>query len=129
MRGQTADPSGTGGDAFWQAVDALVAGARIVIDRPAGSAHPRDARHVYPLDYGFLDGTTSADGEGIDVWIGTMTGRRVTGVVCTIDLHKRDMEAKLLLGCSAADIEHIRAFFSKMGVGHKVVRRPWGSVA
>jgi inorganic pyrophosphatase len=111
-------------DSFWRAVDSLVAGARIVVDRPSGSPHPRDATHIYPLDYGYLDGTTSGDGEGIDVWIGTMADRSVTGVICTVDLHKRDMEIKVLLGCSLADVRQIQAFFSDMSVGHSFVPRP-----
>ena len=27
---------------------------------------------VYPLDYGYLQGTSSSDGEGIDVWRGSL---------------------------------------------------------
>ena len=52
---------------FWRALDALVAGSEIVIDRPRGSAHPRYPDVIYPLDYGYLAGTRAADGDGIDV--------------------------------------------------------------
>ena len=63
---------------FWNDLDALVRAGRVVIDRPAGSAHPRDARHIYPFDYGYLDGTTSTDGGGVDVWIGSAGTRGQT---------------------------------------------------
>lgn len=46
-------------------------GAEIVVDRPRGSHHPDFPEFVYELDYGYLKGTTSADSEGIDVWIGS----------------------------------------------------------
>lgn len=54
-------------EAFWEALDVLLAGGEIVIDRPKGSAHPRYPHMIYPLDYGYLAGSASMDGGGIDV--------------------------------------------------------------
>jgi inorganic pyrophosphatase len=88
---------------FWAKVDSLVEGASVVVDRPKGSVHPRIPTLTYPLDYGFLSGTTSGDGHGVDVWIGSRQRRTVTGVVCTVDLAKRDAEVKILLGCTRAE--------------------------
>lgn len=85
---------------FWCSLDELVSTSRLVIDRPRGSAHPRYPDITYPLDYGYLADTTAADGDGIDVWLGSLPERRVTGIICTVDLHKRDAEVKLLLGCT-----------------------------
>ncbi len=53
-----------GAVSFWEALDALVGGAEIVVDRPRGSHHPDFPEFVYELDYGYLKGTTSADGGG-----------------------------------------------------------------
>src|SRR5512145_2712187 len=78
---------------FWAKVDSLVEGASIVVDRPKGSIHPRLPTLIYPLDYGFLSGTTSGDGHGVDVWSGSLKRRRVTGVICSVDLGKRDFSA------------------------------------
>ena len=86
--------------AFWTLLGELVAMSEIVIDRPRGSAHPRFPENIYPLDYGYLSGTTSGDGHGIDVWLGNGDHTRITGVLCTVDLRKRDAELKLLLGCT-----------------------------
>ena len=55
---------------FWEHLDALVAQCAVVIDRPRGSQHPRWETLVYPLDYGYLEGTSSADGGEVDVWVG-----------------------------------------------------------
>lgn len=89
---------------FWQSLETLVSESPLVIDRPQGSVHPRYPDFIYPLDYGYLDGTRSGDGGGIDVYLGTL-GRRVTGVICQVDLHKKDVEIKILLGCTDIEME------------------------
>ncbi len=95
-------------DGFWAALEALVASCQVVIDRPAGTAHPRYPAYIYPLDYGYLHDTMAADGAGIDVWVGSLETRQVVGVVCTVDTGKRDAEIKLLLGCTRAEAEIVR---------------------
>ena len=104
------DPAAPG--RFWEAAEQLVATSEIVIDRPQGSAHPRVAAAIYPVAYGYLKGTSAADGEGIDVWVGSLTPRTITGVVCTFDMGKRDAELKLL-GCTAAETSAIVSFLNK----------------
>jgi inorganic pyrophosphatase len=95
---------------FWSALDALLGSARLVIDRPGGSEHPRYSGLRYPFDYGYLEGTRSGDGEGVDVWVGSLVPARLEGVVCTVDVVKRDVELKLLLGCTEAERRAILAF-------------------
>ncbi len=90
---------------FWRALDALVAQSRVVIDRPKGSAHPRYPDFIYPLDYGYLDGTSAMDQGGIDVWRGSLAEKTLTGLIVTVDLVKRDSEIKLLLGLTAEEID------------------------
>ncbi len=94
---------------FWAALDQLVAASQIVIDRPKGSAHPKYPACVYPVDYGYLAGTSSMDGEGIDIWHGTGTGG-ISAIICTVDLMKRDSEIKLLLNCTPVEADAILAF-------------------
>jgi inorganic pyrophosphatase len=77
---------------FWQAFDMLVAASKIVIDRPRGTTHPRFPNMIYPLDYGYLQDTTSMDGHGIDVWQGSLVPPLVVAVIGTIDLRKKDSE-------------------------------------
>jgi inorganic pyrophosphatase len=94
---------------FWQYLDLLVAQCKVVIDRPAGSPHPRYADFIYPFDYGFLEGTQSMDQGGIDIWRGSLSGQKVTAVICTVDLTKRDSEMKILLGCTGEETRIILA--------------------
>lgn len=85
---------------FWQAIDKLVEESKIVIDRPKGSQHPRYPKTIYPVDYGYLQGTSSMDAGGIDVWMGTQATGTVDAIICIIDVLKKDSEIKLLLGCT-----------------------------
>lgn len=94
---------------FWMVLDRLVQESEIVIDRPKGSTHPRFPDYTYPLDYGYLKGTSSMDGDGIDVWCGSEPSIGVVGVICTVDLLKRDSEIKILLGCTETEIRTVEA--------------------
>lgn len=97
---------------YWEGLEKLVAASRAVIDRPKGSRHPRFPEMVYPLDYGFLEDTTGNDGAEADIWRGTLADGAVTGVVCTVDLMKRDAEVKILLGCTPEEIAVIHDFYN-----------------
>ena len=85
---------------FWELADQLVAGHRILIDRPAGSNHPRYPDLVYPVDYGYLEGTGAVDSDGVDCWLGSLDTNTVTGAVITVDTFKADSEVKWLIGCT-----------------------------
>jgi len=97
---------------FWHAIDKLVEESEIVIDRPVGSSHPRYPDVIYKIAYGYLKNTRSPDGNGIDVWLGTGE-RKVVGIVCTIDLLKRDSEIKILIGCNDDEINYIYNFHNE----------------
>ncbi|WP_375495524.1 Inorganic pyrophosphatase [uncultured Nostoc sp.] len=86
---------------FWFKLDQLVAISNVKIDRPKGTSHPHYPSFVYPLDYGYLENTRSGDGADIDVWIGSLSSKKVTAIICSVDLEKRDAEIKILLGCTS----------------------------
>lgn len=90
---------------FWEGIDRLIEESEVVIDRPKGSAHPRFPDFIYKVDYGYLSNTSSMDGGGIDVWLGTSQEQRADAVICIIDLMKRDSEIKILIGCTEAEKE------------------------
>ncbi|MBP2652017.1 MAG: hypothetical protein H6Q74_2842 [Firmicutes bacterium] len=95
---------------FWHALDQLIENSKVVIDRPIGAENPRYPDVIYPVDYGYLDGTSSMDGGGIEVWLGAKGEKRVDAVICVIDLTKMDSEIKLLLGCTEEEREVIYRF-------------------
>ncbi len=99
-------------DDFWRHLDQLVRESEVMIDRPKDSAHPDYEDSIYPVDYGYLAGTTSSDGAGIDVWRGGLGSHQVVGIVCTVDLVKRDAEIKILLGCDEDEMRQITEFLN-----------------
>ena len=84
---------------FWTALDELVNNSDIIIDRPKGTSHPKYPDFIYRVDYGYLKDTTSMDGAGIDVWVGSGE-KKVDAIMCIVDLMKKDSEIKILVGCT-----------------------------
>ena len=41
----------------------------VTVDRPLGSYHPTHKDLFYPINYGYISGTVSGDGEEIDAYI------------------------------------------------------------
>ena len=94
-------------DSFWTAIDRLVSKSKIIIARPKGSVHPKFSDFIYRVDYGYLDNTSSMDGDGIDVWVGTDERKQVDAIMCIVDLIKCDSEIKILIGCTENEKEFI----------------------
>lgn len=109
---------------FWTALDRLAAEHRLVFDRPRGSRHPRYPDAVYPVNYGFLEETGSADGAGIDVWRGSLSDGRVTGALMTVDMVKRDVEIKLLIGCTEEEARLTLDWHNSGGQSALLIERP-----
>lgn len=94
---------------FWDSIEQQVQQANIVIDRKAGTSHPKFKDIIYPFNYGYLDDTTGGDGDGIDVWVKT-DDASVTGIIVTSDLFKRDTEIKILLGFNLEEMKLLEKF-------------------
>jgi inorganic pyrophosphatase len=98
----------------------------ITIDRKMGSAHPSFEDILYPIDYGFLNYTMSADGQEVDVFVGTArTG--LAGAILATDHRRQDREIKLLWNCSPQEIYLAHGFINydrSMLEGEVVLRWP-----
>src|SRR5689334_15893513 len=90
---------------FWDRMEQLIASSEVVVERARGTPHPRFPEMIYPLDYGYLAGTSSGDGNDLDLWVGSRAKRDLDAIVCTVDLAKSDAEVKLLLGCTEEEKE------------------------
>ncbi|MBR0436548.1 MAG: inorganic pyrophosphatase [Clostridia bacterium] len=84
---------------FWKVLEELVNDSEIIIDRPKGTAHPKYPNFIYKVDYGYLKETSSMDGGGIDVWVGSGE-KQIDAIICIVDLIKKDSEIKILIGCT-----------------------------
>jgi len=94
-------------------MDRLIDASEVIIDRPAGSAHPRYPDFVVPFDSGYLKAASAMDQGGIDVSLGTLGNRKPVGLVLTLDLGKRHAEIKPLLGCTSEEAQRITAIHNE----------------
>lgn len=120
LEGKGLSPSAS----FWAYLDQLVAACSVIIDRPRNSRHPRYPDIVYPLDYGYLEGTNSVDGGGVDVWQGTSRAHDLSAVILTVDMVKHDVEIKILPGCTEDEMQIILNFQNSQSMRALLVRRP-----
>ena len=74
----------------------------VVIDRPLGSAHPRERSLIYELNYGYVPGTLAPDGDPIDVYVLGADGplERCSGEVIAVIRRRVDTEDKLVVALS-----------------------------
>ena len=70
----------------------------IIIDRPLGSKHPRHG-FVYEVNYGYVPGTQSADGEELDAYyLGVSRPLRTAEGKCIAIIHRlNDDDDKLVV--------------------------------
>jgi len=101
---------------FWGFLDQLIAQTKVVIDQPRVSAHSGRPDLIVPLDCGHLDCVAAPDGGRIDLWRGSQPDRGVDAVALTVDLFKRDVKIKLLIGCSE---EEKRAALDALNSGQR----------
>lgn len=94
-------------NAFWNMLKTLLEKSEIVIERPKNTAHPKYPTFIYPVDYGFLKGTKASDGNEIDIWVGTCAIKEINGILCTVDLIKKDIETKIVYACTNHEISLI----------------------
>ena len=108
---------------YWESLDQLVSTHKLVIDRRKGSSHPQFPDSIYPLDYGYLEGTISGDGHGIDVWRGSLESKTVQAVLNTVDTRTKIMETKLIVGCTDDEIDIIWKYHNSYSQSAILVRR------
>ena len=98
---------------FWGKLQILINSNGTTIDRPKGSAHHKFTTTIYPIDYGYINNTTSGDGSGIDVFIGTSDKKIINGVLCSCDLFKNDAEITIIYSCTMEEIAAIKTFYNR----------------
>lgn len=93
---------------FWQKLDSLILSSNVVISQEKGTHHPKYLNMVYPVDYGFLEDTNN-----IKVFKGSEKRSVVDAVMVVADILKRDLEVKLLWGCTPEEEERILRFINQ----------------
>lgn len=98
---------------FWQKLDSIYFASSIVITQAQGSTHPTFKNLVYPVDYGYLNETLSQDELGIAIYKGKGSAYLVEAILVAADILKKDIEVKLLVGCSQEEVERILRFVNQ----------------
>ncbi|MGB1050259.1 MAG: hypothetical protein ACPG3U_11325 [Rhodothermales bacterium] len=105
------NPGGSPGFVDWEQWEALIRLKGITIERAAGTMHPDHADIVYPIDYGFVNGTDTVDGAEMDVFKGSAANGLVAAIF-TEDKRKGDLEAKLIVDCTPQEIYLVNGFIN-----------------
>lgn len=98
---------------FWQKLDTLYLSSKLVIDRPKNSTHYKYSNLVYPVDYGYLTETINSDLAPIDIFRGSKKAGLVSTIVVSADILKKDIEVKLLMGCTPEEEQAILLFLNQ----------------
>ena len=109
---------------FWAYLNKLIVDSPVFNDRPRNSRHPRYPEIIYLLDYGHLEDNCTVGGSGVDVWLGASKSYNLRAVLLTVDLHNRDTEIKLLLGCTDEEMQLILYFQNTESMRALLIRRP-----
>ena len=106
---------------FWQKLDTLYLSSDLVIDRPKGTCHPMYSNLVYPVDYGHLKDLM--DSEHIACYKGTKFVSGVDALVVCADILNKDIEVKLLVGCTEKEEEDILSFLNQTDFQKSIIIR------
>lgn len=98
---------------FFLMLDELVSDTKIMINRPKGTQHPRNKDFIYMVDYGYLQHTSSMNGQSIEVYRGSLDDKKVCGVLVTVNIAKKESETKLLIGCTDEEKQEILEALNK----------------
>lgn len=110
----------------WAGWETLILQNGITLDRPYRSPHPNYPEIIYPINYGYVNGTTSADGDEMDVFVGSAANGLI-GLLMTTDYGRGDREIKLLYHCTPEEIYLTNGFINfdrRRMEGTLVLRHP-----
>lgn len=108
---------------FWQKLDSLFFSSSITITQPAGSSHPKYANLVYPVNYGILKDTQATEQAGISIYRGSRSAHNVEALVLAADILNKDIDVKLLVGCTDEEIDSILRFVNSTEFQKSVILR------
>lgn len=93
---------------FWQKIDSLVLSTNVIISQEKGSHHPKYLNMIYPVKYGYLEDT-----DAIKVFRGSLKKSTPDAIMVVGDILKRDLEVKLLWGCTPEEEIEILRFINQ----------------
>jgi len=107
---------------FWQKIDTLVSSSSFVLQRKKNESHPQYPNLVYPVMYGYLSDTKAA-GEGINLYKGSLKQQSVQALIVAADILKKDLEVKLVVGCTEEEELSILQFLNQTDLQKTILIR------
>lgn len=98
---------------FWQKVDTLFLSGNLKLEKKKGDIHPTFGNLIYPTDYGHLVDTKSAGESGVSVYAGSSDRMRISALVIAADILTKELDVKILIGCTEEEIEDILRFLNQ----------------
>lgn len=96
---------------FWQKVDTLIYSSKIMITKEKNDLHNEYPNLAYPVAYGYLEVGANQE-KAVNIYQGTH-GNLVTGLIVSVDILKKDMSIKLLVGCDESEEQLILYFLNQ----------------
>ena len=108
---------------FWQKLDTLYLSSDLILDKPKGTVHKRFSNLIYPVNYGYFRENIGGDEEHIRVFRGSLNSSTVEALVVCVDILKKDIEVKLLVGCTDEEELSIMEFLNQTDFQKSVILR------
>lgn len=97
---------------FWQKLDTFYLSSQFVVTRKKGDQHPEFPNLIYPVTYGYLKDTNEKT-NGVSVYRGSGSLYTITGLVVAVDILKKTLDVKMLLGCNDEEVEDVLRFLNQ----------------
>ena len=98
---------------FWQKLDTLFLSSGVKVTRRKGEVHPVFKNLIYPTDYGQMKDTNASYGHGVSVYCGSGSRSQITGLVVAADILAKELDVKVLAGCTDEEVEDVLRFLNQ----------------
>lgn len=108
---------------FWQKLDTLLFTLDYKKIREVGDVHPDYVNLVYPIEYGYLVDPDNQDKVVAKAFRGTADHKRSDQVILCADILQKDMDVKILMGCTEEEQVTVLEFLNQTAFQKTVLIR------
>ena len=108
---------------FWQKVDSLFLSGTKTLMKKKGEHHDTYNNLVYPVDYSRIVDMKSPSAHGVAVYMGSGNRNSVTGLIVAADILEKELDVKLLAGCTDEEIEDVLRYLNQTEFQKTIVIR------
>lgn len=95
---------------FWQKIDTLYLSSGYTLSKKKGETHDTFKNMIYPTNYGKVQANSE---QGISIYVGTGDKNKVTALVIAADILEKELDVKILAGCSPEEEDAILRFLNQ----------------